>query len=102
VNRIETARGALFPRELPKVAVPAQKVEGIIDQSAPPAGGEFGLQFGEISPAFMDDDHLPVDDGLTGNIESSSMTRMPPASAAYPIQKSLLSHCLMYRIKLVK
>jgi hypothetical protein len=102
VNRIETARGALFPWELPKVVVPAQKVEGIIDQSALPAGGEFGLQFGEISPAFMDDDHLPVDDGLTGNIESSSMTPMPPASAAYPIQKSLLSHCLMYRIKLVK
>jgi hypothetical protein len=92
VNGIETARCALFPRELPKVAVPAQK----------PARGEFSQQFGEISPAFMDDDHLPVDDGLTGNIESSSMSRMPPASAAYPIQKSLLSHCLMYRIKLVK
>jgi hypothetical protein len=62
---------------LPEVSVPPEKVEGVIDQPVLPARGELGLEFGEIGSAFVDDHHLPVDDGLTGNVEGAGNRRKP-------------------------
>ena len=56
---------------LPQVAISPEKVEGVVDQPILPARGEFGLEFGEVGPAFMDNDHLPINDGLAGDIEGA-------------------------------
>jgi hypothetical protein len=57
--------------QLPQVAISPEQVEGVVDQPILPARGEFGLEFGEVGPAFMDDDHLPINDGLAGYIEGA-------------------------------
>ena len=33
--------------------------------------GEFRLEFGKIGTAFVDDHYLPVNDGLSGNVEGA-------------------------------
>ena len=37
-----------------------------------PACGQLGLQFGEISPAFMDDDYITIDNGFARDRERAS------------------------------
>jgi hypothetical protein len=59
-------------RQLAEVTVPPEKVEGVVDQSILSARGKFGLKFGEVGAAFMDDDYLAIDDGLTRNVEGAS------------------------------
>jgi hypothetical protein len=51
-------------RKLAKVAIPPQEIEGVVDEPALPARGEFRLEFGKIGAPFMDDHHLTVDDGF--------------------------------------
>jgi hypothetical protein len=41
------------------------------------ARGEVCLQFGEVGPAFTDDHHFPVDDGLAGQIQEWWKTASP-------------------------
>jgi hypothetical protein len=48
-----------------------QEIEGVINQFVLPACGKFGLKFGEIGSPLVDDHHLPVDDGLAGDIEGT-------------------------------
>jgi hypothetical protein len=63
---------ALDLRDAPQViAVQVQQVEGVEHQPVLVASCKFGLEFGEIGPAFMDDHYLSVDDGLAGNVEGA-------------------------------
>lgn len=59
-------------RSAPKVSVAPEKVEGVENQPILPACGKFGLKFGEVGSACVDDYYFPIDDGLPGNVESSS------------------------------
>jgi hypothetical protein len=56
---------------LPKVVVTPKEIEGVVDEPILFTRGEFGLEFGEIGSALMNDDHLTIDDGLAGNIEGA-------------------------------
>jgi hypothetical protein len=59
---------ALHLGKFTEVAVPPKQVECVVDQPVLFARGEFGLEFGEIGAALMDDHHFSVEDRLTGDI----------------------------------
>jgi hypothetical protein len=56
-------------RDFSKVAVTPEKIKGVEHQTVLSARGKFGLQFPKICSAFVNDDHFPINDRLTGNIE---------------------------------
>src|SRR4051794_39931658 len=53
------------------LAVEPQEIEGEVHQPVLVASAEVRLEFGEVGSLFMNDDHLPVDDRLTRDVESS-------------------------------
>jgi hypothetical protein len=71
VHQIAQCLLALDLRKFAEVAITPEKVERVKDQPVLSACGEVGLEFGEVGPAFMDDHHLTIDDGLAGNIEGT-------------------------------
>ena len=81
---------ALDLGELAKVAVTPQQIEGVIDQSILPARGQLCLQLREVGPPFIDDHDLPVDDGLTRNIEGAGNGREPLGPVQTVAGKDLL------------
>ena len=58
---------ALNLRQLAEVAIPPEEVEGVVDEPALPACSQLCLQFREVGASFMDDHHLPIDDGFAWN-----------------------------------
>ena len=60
-------------REFAEIPIPPE-IEGVINQLVLSARGEFGLEFGEVGPPFMDNDHLAIDDRLAVNVEGSDET----------------------------
>src|SRR3954463_554305 len=59
------------------LAVQPQEIEGEVNQPVLVASAEVRLEFGEVGSLAMDDDHLPVDDRLTRNIEGAGNDREP-------------------------
>src|SRR5258708_35907188 len=57
--------------------IPPEKVEGVINQPVLPTSGKVGLEFREVGTSFMDDHHLPVEDGLAGDIQGAGNCRKP-------------------------
>ena len=62
---------------------------------ADPGRGQLCLQFGEIRPAFMDDDYLPIDDGFARNGERACNLR----EALGPIQPVAGEDLLRVRLR---
>ena len=60
---------ALDLGQFAKIALTPKKVEGIEHQAVLATCGEFGLQFGKVCAAFVDDHHLTVDNRLARNVE---------------------------------
>ena len=58
-------------RQFTKVTVSPEEIEGVKEQAVLFAGGELGLKFGKVRASLMDDDHFPIQDCLTGNVESA-------------------------------
>jgi hypothetical protein len=81
IEEVSQGLFALDLGELTEVAVAPEKVEGVEDQSVLSARGEASLEFGEVGAALVDDNHLPIDDGLAGHIEGAGDGGKPP----YPI-----------------
>jgi hypothetical protein len=73
---------ALHLRKFAEVAVSPEQIEGVVDQPILSASGEFGLEFGEVGAALVDDDHFAVEDRLTGDVQRSGDHR----EALRPIQ----------------
>ena len=73
---------ALDLRNVAKIPVPPKKVEGVVDETALFVRGEFCLEFREIRSSLVNDDHFPVDDCLTGNVQSAGDRGKP----LHPIQ----------------
>jgi hypothetical protein len=73
-EKIEKQLLAFDLRQLTEIAIPPEKIECVVDEPTLPACGQLCLQFGEIRPAFMDDNYLAVDNGVardgerTGNL----------------------------------
>ena len=63
-EKIQQRLLALDLRELAKIAIPPEKIEGVVDKPALPARGELCLEFGEVGAAFMNDHYLTIDDGF--------------------------------------
>ena len=55
---------ALYLRQLAEIAIPPEKIEGVVDEPTLPARCQLCLQFGEVGAALMDHHHLAVDDGF--------------------------------------
>ena len=68
---------ALNLRKFSEIPVPPQKIKGIEYQVVLIAPREFSLESGEISSAVFNDDHLPVGDSLSGNIQSAGNDGKP-------------------------
>src|SRR3984885_1952448 len=60
---------ALHLRKSPEIAVPPEQVECVVDQPVLSASSEFGLKFGEVGAALVDDDHFAVEDRLAGDVK---------------------------------
>jgi hypothetical protein len=71
-KKIEKQLLAFDLREFAKVAVPPEQIKRVVDEPTLPACGQLCLQFGEISPAFMDDHNLAIDNGLARDGECTS------------------------------
>src|SRR5258705_13932178 len=68
-SRSESIRLRSTWGSLTLIAVSPEKIEGVVDELILFARGEFGLEFGEIGAALMDDDHFPVEDRLAGDVQ---------------------------------
>src|SRR5438094_10482019 len=59
-------------RQPPKSSVAPEKIERVVDEPTLPARCQLCLQFGKVGAALVDYDHLSIDNGLAGNVESAS------------------------------
>ena len=63
-KKLEQRLFALDLRKAAEIAITPEEIEGVVDEPALPARGEFGLKFGKVGASLMDDHHLAVDDGF--------------------------------------
>src|SRR5438552_10873484 len=82
-------------RSSAEVSVAPEEVERVVDHSILPARGKFGLKFRKVGAAFMDYDYLPIDDGVTGNVEGASNDR-EPFSPVQPVARVELLPSTIY------
>jgi hypothetical protein len=81
---------ALHLREFAEVAVSPEQIEGVVDKTILLARSEFGLEFGEIRPSLVDDDHFAVEDRQTRNIQrvgdhGEALRPVQPVAGEYPL-----------------
>src|SRR3954451_21075701 len=58
-------------------AVQPREIEGEENEAVLVASTKVRLKFGEVGALFVDDDHLPVHDGLTRDVEGPGNARKP-------------------------
>ena len=95
-EKIQQRLLALDLRELAEVAIPPEEIEGVVDEPALPARGEFCLEFGKVGASLMDDHHLAVDDGFAWNGERAGNL----GKALGPVQPVAGEHLLSSAVEM--
>ena len=95
-ENVEQRLFALDLWEAAEITITPQQIEGVVDEPALPACGEFGLEFGKVGASLMDDHHLAVNDGFAWYGECASNL----GKALGPIQPVAGEHLLSSTVEM--